>query len=86
MRKSIWLLSAGLFALSTPAFAQETDTDGSRRAADRGATAEAAAVANQAAEAAAADDASDIVVTATRRNEALSRRSAGGQRGHRRNA
>ena len=28
MRKSFWLLSAGLFALSTPAFAQETDTDG----------------------------------------------------------
>ena len=29
MRKSVWLLSAGLFALSTPAFAQSTtDTDG----------------------------------------------------------
>ena len=27
MRKSMWLLSAGLFALSMPAYAQETDTD-----------------------------------------------------------
>jgi hypothetical protein len=27
MRKSVWLLSAGLYALSVPAYAQETDTD-----------------------------------------------------------
>ena len=77
MRKSIWLLSAGLFAISTPAFAQQTDTDkGSAQATD-GATAEAAAVDNQpeaaqTAEQASAADAGDIVVTATRRNEALS--------------
>ena len=37
MRKSIWLLSAGLVALSAPAFAQETDTEAARPPADRGA-------------------------------------------------
>ena len=30
MRKSMWLLSAGLVALSMPAYAQETDTDADR--------------------------------------------------------
>jgi outer membrane receptor protein involved in Fe transport len=77
MRKSIWLLSAGLFALSTPAVAQQTDTDQGAAQPTDGATAEAAAVdnqpeASQTAEQASAADAGDIVVTATRRNEALS--------------
>jgi outer membrane receptor protein involved in Fe transport len=72
MRKSIWLISAGLFALSTPAYAQQTDTDqGSAQPTD-GATAEAAAVDNQATQTTAEPDSADIIVTATRRNEALS--------------
>jgi outer membrane receptor protein involved in Fe transport len=69
MRKSIWLLSAGLFAISTPAFAQQTDTDQGAAQPTDGATAEAAAVDAQAQQ---SGDAGDIVVTATRRNEALS--------------
>jgi outer membrane receptor protein involved in Fe transport len=77
MRKSIWLLSAGLFAISTPAFAQQTDTDQGAAQPTDGATAEAAAVDNSARQDQTADqanrsDAGDIVVTATRRNEALS--------------
>lgn len=76
MRKSIWLLSAGLFALSVPARAQETDTDEVARPSTdaeptEGATAEAAAVDNQALENQPVDT-SEIVVTATRRNTALS--------------
>ena len=43
MRKSIWLLSAGFVAISTPAFAQDT-TEGSTSTAQEGPT-EAAAVA-----------------------------------------
>ena len=73
MRKSIWLLSAGLFAISTPAFAQSTDTDQGAAQPTDGATAEAAAVDNSAQQAQpAVSDAGDIVITATRRNEALS--------------
>ena len=77
MRKSAWLLSAGLFALSCPAYAQETqpgpetDTDAGSAQPTQGATAEAAAVANQANEQQPIDT-GDIVITATRRNEALS--------------
>src|SRR5688572_7520424 len=71
MRKSVWLLSAGLFALSAPAQAQETDTDQGTAQPTEGATAEAAAVDDQALENQPVDT-SDIVVTATRRNEALS--------------
>ncbi|MFL6786796.1 MAG: TonB-dependent receptor, partial [Sphingomicrobium sp.] len=63
MRKSIWLLSAGLFALSMPAYAQ--DTSGEPQPPDS-ATAQAGAVDNG------SQDTSEIVVTATRRNEALS--------------
>ena len=67
MRKSLWLVSAGLFAISAPVAAQET-TEGSPSTAAEGPT-EAAAV-----EEPAADESSDdeIIVTATRRNEALS--------------
>ncbi|WP_380873557.1 TonB-dependent receptor [Sphingomonas sp. DBB INV C78] len=52
MKKALWLLSSGLFALSTPVVAQDTA---------------AAEVAD-----AAAPDQGDIIVTATRRSEALS--------------
>lgn len=69
MRKSIWLLSAGLFAISTPAFAQEATTEQAGAQPAEGATAEPAAADDQAAQ---GNDAGDIVVTATRRNEALS--------------
>ena len=71
MRKSVWLLSAGLIALSCPAYAQETDTDQDAARPTDGATSEAAAVDDQALENQPVDT-SDIVVTATRRNEALS--------------
>ena len=63
MRKSIWLLSAGFVALSMPAYAQET-TDADAQPSEG---VEAAAVDDNAAR-----DTSEIVVTATRRNEALS--------------
>ncbi len=69
MRKSIWLLSAGLFAISAPAFAQDT-TEGSTSTTQEGPT-EAAAVAPADAEDSQQED-DAIIVTATRRNEALS--------------
>src|SRR5690349_6844675 len=72
MRKSVWLVSAGLFALATPAYAQQTDTDGAAAQPTDGATAEAAAVAQDATRTTSQEDTSEIVVTATRRNEALS--------------
>ncbi|WP_310467191.1 TonB-dependent receptor domain-containing protein [Sphingomonas sp.] len=74
MGKSVWLLSAGLFALATPVHAQETDTDQGTAQPTDGATAEAAAVDNQATEQVVdqSTQTGDIVVTATRRNEALS--------------
>ena len=62
MRKSMWLLSAGLFALSAPTFAQQTG----------GTTAEAGAVSQDAAQTTANQDEGTIIITATRRNEALS--------------
>jgi len=71
MRKSVWLLSAGLLVISMPAYAQETDTDQGGAQPTDGATAEAGAVDNQAVETGPTDN-SDIIVTATRRNEALS--------------
>jgi hypothetical protein len=57
MRKSMWLLSAGLVALSMPAYAQETDTDAGGAQPTQGATAEAAAVDNQDVDRAGADTA-----------------------------
>jgi iron complex outermembrane receptor protein len=74
MRKSAWLLSAGLLALAAPAFAQtppDTDTDQGAAQPTEGSTAEGAAVDNQAVEQQPSDT-SEIIVTATRRNEALS--------------
>src|SRR5690348_3579351 len=75
IRKSAWLLSAGLFALSTPAVAQPTsqsttDTDKQTAKPTPGAT-EGAATQDQAREQAPVDT-GDIVITATRRNQALS--------------
>jgi outer membrane receptor protein involved in Fe transport len=71
MRKSLWLLSAGLASLSVPAQAQQTDTDRQSAVPTDGATSEAASVDDEAREEQPVDT-SDIVVTATRRNEALS--------------
>ncbi|WP_309601760.1 TonB-dependent receptor [Sphingomonas sp.] len=68
MRKSIWLLSAGLTVLSTPAFAQTTTAP---PATPSEAPLEAASV-DSAAQAAEAVDSDAIIVTATRRSEALS--------------
>ncbi|MEO7504357.1 MAG: TonB-dependent receptor [Sphingomicrobium sp.] len=71
MRKSMWLISAGLFALSTPAFAQQTDTDAAAAQPTDGATAEAGAVSKVATQPVDQDEGA-IIITATRRNEALS--------------
>jgi iron complex outermembrane recepter protein len=75
MRKSAWLLSVCLFALGTPAFAQtsqsSTDTDKGTAQPTKGATSEAAAVQNQALEQQPVAT-GNIVITATRRNQALS--------------
>ena len=68
MRKSIWLLSAGLAAFSVPAFAQDT-TDQPSTPAEAPLEAASVDTADQAAE---ADDQGAIVITATRRSEALS--------------
>ncbi|HWH21893.1 MAG TPA: TonB-dependent receptor [Allosphingosinicella sp.] len=57
MSKYFWLMSAGMMALATPAYAQQADDDVS-------ATQEAGSVDDQ--------EISEIIVTATRRNEALS--------------
>ena len=74
IRKSAWLLSAGLFAFATPAFAQtappNTDTDKQTAQPTPGAT-EGAAVQDQAREQQPVNT-GDIVITATRRNQALS--------------
>src|SRR5690348_13166734 len=73
-RKSSWLLSAGLLAMATPAFAQtatsQTDTDKGTAKPTPGAT-EGAAVQDQARQQQPVNN-SDIVITATRRNQALS--------------
>ena len=68
MRKSIWLLSAGLAAFSVPAFAQDT-TDQPSTPAEAPLEAASVDTAQQEAE---AGDQNAIVITATRRSEALS--------------
>lgn len=68
MRKSSLLLSAALFTFTVPAFAQDTTDQGSTPAE---APAEAANVDTQA-QAAEANDDGAIIITATRRSEALS--------------
>jgi outer membrane receptor protein involved in Fe transport len=74
IRKSAWLLSAGLFAITTPAFAQtavsNTDTDKQAAQPTPGAT-EGAATQDQARQQQPVGT-GDIVITATRRNQALS--------------
>jgi iron complex outermembrane recepter protein len=74
IRKSAWLLSAAVFAVATPAFAQTanstTDTDKQAAQPTPGAT-EGAATQDQAGQEQPIDT-SDIVITATRRNQALS--------------
>ncbi|URD60071.1 TonB-dependent receptor [Sphingomonas sp. KRR8] len=79
MRKSMWLLSGGLVALATPAIAQQSNTNPQGATATEGATTSAAAVSNTQAppkttdaDAGTSTNTGDIVVTATRRNEALS--------------
>jgi outer membrane receptor protein involved in Fe transport len=73
-RKSAWLVSAALVAVASPAFAQTaqstTDTDKQTAQPTPGA-AEGAAVQDQAQQQQPVDS-NDIVITATRRNEALS--------------
>ena len=69
MRKSIWLLSAGMFAISAPAFAQDP-APGSTSTAAEGPTEAAAVEPADAEDSQQTDD--TIIVTATRRNEALS--------------
>src|SRR6478735_1726409 len=73
MRKSVWLLSAAFIAIATPAFGQtsqsNTETDKGAAKPTPGA-AEGAAVQDQAREQ--QQQPGDIVITATRRNEALS--------------
>src|SRR3982750_4777400 len=74
IRKSALLVSTGLFAIATPAFAQtsvsNTDTDKQTAQPTPGAT-EGAATQDQAREQQPVDT-GDIVITATRRNQALS--------------
>src|SRR6476620_7802043 len=74
IRKSAWLLSAGMFAVATPAFAQtavsNTDTDKQTAQPTPGAT-EGAATQDRARQQQPVDT-GDIVITATRRNQALS--------------
>ena len=74
MSKSVWLLSAALVAIATPAVGQtaqsNTDTDKGSAQPTQSAT-EGAAVQDQAREQQPVDT-GDIVITATRRNEALS--------------
>ena len=74
IRKSVWLVSAGMFAVATPAFAQtavsNTDTDKQTAQPTPGAT-EGAAAQDQAREVQPVNT-GEIVITATRRNQALS--------------
>ena len=71
MRKSALMMSASFMVLSAPAFAQETDTDGGAAETAQSST-EGAAVDDSTVETDTYQDTSDIVITATRRNEALS--------------
>jgi hypothetical protein len=73
MRKSTWLLSAGIVAMAAPAFAQEPQGSTTTAAQE---PAEAAAAAPAAEEDSQKLD-DQIIVTATRRNEALSDARAG---------
>ncbi|HEY8592137.1 MAG TPA: TonB-dependent receptor [Sphingomicrobium sp.] len=78
IRKSAWLLSAGMVAVATPAFAQQPptqptvpDTTQTNAAPTTSPTSDSAAVANTAQEQQPVDS-GNIIITATRRNQALS--------------
>jgi iron complex outermembrane receptor protein len=71
MRKSIWLLSAGLFALSAPAYAQDVDTSGTQVPPSDTISAAAGAVTKDEPAAAAPIDDIEIVVTAQGRVQVL---------------
>ena len=74
IRKSAWLLSAGLVAVATPAFAQTavSNTDSDKQAAKPTPGAAGGAATRDQARQQQPVDTGDIVITATRRNEALS--------------
>ena len=69
MRKSVWLLSAGIFALSTPAFAQDADTSVPSEAATP--TTESPVEPAAVDDTAQVDESADIVVTAQGRQQIL---------------
>ncbi|MEO6198964.1 MAG: TonB-dependent receptor [Sphingomicrobium sp.] len=78
IRKSVWLASAGLFVLSTPALAQQSvtdpiqpDTTQTDATPTEGSTAANAAVDDSAVDQQPVDT-GNIIITATRRNQALS--------------
>jgi outer membrane receptor protein involved in Fe transport len=78
IRKSAWLLSAGLFAVATPALAGTTAKSGNANESDQQtaqptqvSTNDAASVQDKATEQQPVDT-GDIIITATRRNQALS--------------
>src|SRR3546814_6594692 len=68
MRKSFWLISAGMVALAAPSFAQEPVPP----VGEATPTQEAASADEVVQDEGGAQDTDDIIVTATRRNEALS--------------
>ncbi|MES2002397.1 MAG: TonB-dependent receptor [Pseudomonadota bacterium] len=79
IRKSMWLASAGLFVLSTPALAQQpatqptqADTTQSSATPTEGASAGDAAAVDNSAQEQQPVDTGNIIITATRRNQALS--------------
>src|SRR3989337_1553294 len=69
MRKSVWLLSAGIFAMSTPAVAQEADTSIPSEAATP--TTESPVEPAAVDDTAQVDESADIVVTAQGRQQIL---------------
>ena len=73
MRKSVWLLSAGLFAISAPAMAQQTDPATPGQPAQQESPTEAASVEGQTVPPSATEptDAGEIVVTAQGRAQVL---------------
>ena len=71
MRKSFWLLSAGLVALSTPAYAQEVDTSGTQVPPTDATSAAAGAVTQDEPQTVSAGDDVEIVVTAQGRVQVL---------------
>jgi outer membrane receptor protein involved in Fe transport len=71
MRKSVWLLSAGLFAISTPAYAQQADASGTQVPPTDATSAAAGAVTQDEPQAVSADEDVEIVVTAQGRVQVL---------------